>query len=663
MRRMRRLGVLPAASCVVGGLLVAWLLARGAALEDRSSAPVSPNREPVPSQPEPEVDLRAPPHSPFPPWTTAALWSEPVQDFQSQPPRPQTLRPFAPGTLEGSVSARTPEGALLPPQSGAISFTIGNGNGGFGEEIEFHRGRWTLELPERADWTRLEIADVIVAGVHVAIESPREYRRPLPVGGIEIQVTLPRLMSLRVVDAESGANLEAVEVVLPREFPLDDALHPGMERDARVLLRSVRSPVELPQSLFDARSWGHVLGGQRELRVGAEGYAWADVSLDLLRGGERVVGLRRAATLEVTLLGSSRDLQAELRVRESADLPLLASEPAGGDGALRITGLPPGRLSAGVEIGFLWNDPLVLGSVEVQLVAGATTAIAIALDAPPPVDRAPASGLILIPVAWDVDHPRPTLVLLDTALDGGTGFIDVDGRAVPSPRAGHRAYRWSHPGLQFGRYELRLYRPRGSMVFEVGPGGASDVLFVLPPPVELLVRLVEAGTALDIRTDELQWHPEIPDGVKGWSTDTLEFDAGSGLYRARVPAAPIVLTCWTMEFEAFQRQLDSAAIAGVVTIELQPASGIAVALRDGDAPVAFPESWWSKPVAEGDSGGEVGLSRMDRFLREYQVSAPGVYQLELPTIDGYRADPPLRIEVRAGEFTRVDVALRRGPGG
>jgi len=267
-----------------------------------------------------------------------------------------------------------------------------------------------------------------------------------------------------------------------------------------------------------------------------------------------------------------------------------------------------------------------------------------------------------LPTAWEQARPSVHLVLLDTALDGGHGFVELELRPAPSPRAGHAAFQWSHAGLQLGRYELRVHRPLGSMVFEVAPGGVRDVLFVLPPPAQLLVRLVQAGTANDVRTDGLHWRPIWPDGVTHGAMDALEFDERLGLHRGRAPAARILLGLSDFEYVSFQRELDLTLDPGELTIEVTRASGLRVALRDGDVPIAFPEDWWGEPVADGEPAADVGVSAPSAFLREYQVSAPGSYVLELPRIDGYLAVPPLRVDVRAGEFTRLDVQLQRGTG-
>jgi hypothetical protein len=647
---------LAAALCLAGVLIVVWLLSRRTAPAVAAPAPVGPTLEQPDSAHVPETDLRGPAKqlSPFPPWKTAALWTAPVQNFGSQP---SPSGPLAPGTLSGRVVAYGPDGGLLPPSSGAMELTFW-GSFGSSEEVGFAEGRWSLNAEGRT-WERLEITRVRIGEQYAAIESPREIFGWPPNGKLDVTVTLPRVSTLRVIDVQSGVELDGIEIVRAREFPLSHVLHPGASRDGRVLVRGARSPVELPQSLFGQPPPRNAM----ELRIGADGYAWAEASLDVYRGGERAMGLRRAGTLEVTLLGGSPDQQAELRLRGVEDYPLLAAEPAPRAGTVRIAGLCPGHLRVSVEVGPHWRDPVVLGSAEAELAAGATTAVTIALDPMPSPERAEASGWILVPTAWELDRMRAHLEPLGPSLDSETGWFDIACDRVPSPRAGYTAFRWSRPGLPLGRYELSLFEPPGSMVFDVVPGGVRDVLFVLPQPVELLVRLVEAGTAVDIRTDDLRWHPRMPDEVKGWALQGMEFDAETGLYRSLAPAAPILLQCWTVAYESFQREYDLALVTGVVTVELRPASGLAVALRDGDAPVAFPEAWWSRPVAEGGDGSEAGLTSGDKFLRQFQVSAPGTYVLELPAIDGYQAPPPLRVDVRAGEFTRVDVELRRAIGG
>src|SRR5690606_21606355 len=117
-------------------------------------------------------------------------------------------------------------------------------------------------------------------------ESPKARVPFLLADELDVVLRAPRRNVLRVIDAETGAPIRAVCV---RKVYGSPGAHPGIETECA--FPPGPSPVD-----FDARP---ALLSTGRLHVGAEGYVWQMVKLDLEAGGERLVALERGADLVV----------------------------------------------------------------------------------------------------------------------------------------------------------------------------------------------------------------------------------------------------------------------------------------------------------------------------------------------------------------------------
>lgn len=132
---------------------------------------------------------------------------------------------------------------------------------------------------------------------------------------VQIEVRLRWLAPtlLRVVDADTGADLREVQVVKTNNWERENDQHPGEVDPTQVRVEHAASPFEL-----QAVSGPFGVELQETLHVRAPGYAWARFQLDFTTGGEHRLDLQRRAELEVTLInyesdgGNSAEANAEI---------------------------------------------------------------------------------------------------------------------------------------------------------------------------------------------------------------------------------------------------------------------------------------------------------------------------------------------------------------
>jgi hypothetical protein len=402
--------------------------------------------------------------------------------------------------------------------------------------------------------------------------------------------------------------------------------------------------------------------GGAQFLVGAEGYAWDLVQIDRKSGGERVIALERGADLALDVRGVDPKAGACLRLRaagsESGESPLFEVRLRS-DGPLELLGILAGKYRAVAEIGPHWRSPVVLGEVPLELRAGERTEAVLELTQAPALELASASGTVYVPEAWKATTStlQLSLELLDTPLGGKEAHRTLGCTKTNSAREGFGAYFWTDKGLQVGRYELSVFKPQFSFVFEVPSGGRTGIELTVPPPIELLVHVVDDITGQPEDAGQLNWHPTWPEGVSGGGLAAAD-RTGPGEFRIRAPAAEVELMLWVWKYQPYSGRVDLGS--GIVehTVRLQKGCGFELSMLDGETPIAFPGDWFPK-IESVYGNGRATLSQFGNFERKTMVSEPGTYALEMPQIPGYEPIPKQTIEVAAGQFADHVVALVR----
>jgi len=513
-------------------------------------------------------------------------------------------------------------------------------------------GEWRIALPERSKLFGFEVGEAWVEGRVVTIEDPTDVLPPDFTDEVLVFVRMPRQTMLRVVATESGADLNGVTLVA--RHMLDRGVEfPGSSLPEDQTVRDLRSPIDVSPlaAKFD-------VFGVARLLVGAEGRAWTPIELDLRAGGERTVSLPRGGDLLVRVRGVDRASRSQLRLRRERGEPPIALATLAKDDDLDFRGLAPGELAVTVEVGDWFKTPLVLGRAKAEVVADQVATVELVLDPPPISERARIAGVAYFAQEWPKTPTALSLVLLDTPLEGFDDRRSLTLAPIESARDGYRAFRWSLDAAQVGRYELLSYEPSFSIVIEAPRGGRDDFEFVVPPPVDLYVEVLDDATGLAVVTDKLHWNPRRPEGVSGGMLQSAVRAPDGGGYIVSAPLGEVDLTLWSDEYLPHNETVDTSRGLRRHTIRLRRGCGVLLSFVDDETAVAIPEDWHGTLRAVEGAGVE-SLTRLGQFERTIMVTEPGVYSIRPPKLAGYLQPPEQRIEIFAGEYTKHVVKLER----
>lgn len=588
---------------------------------------------------------------------------------------PEHIEP-APELLRGSVVLLDAAGAVVPRPNGTLKLISWreNARGGYGTHVDTPvvDGEWSVPLERFEGASHLGIDKAELDSEPAIIDSPAD-KLALPLSGpLEIRARTYPSSILHVVDASTGQDLSGISLLEASRWPREDDIHPGMDPRKRVLGRELTSPIDLVEVL--PRQKRH---GNRTLLVGATGHAWTSTEVDFRKGGVRHVELEPGGELEIQLVGHDPSSGSTLRFRpenRQQSRPIL-NVPLDGDDLVLLKGMGEGSLDASVEIGDWFENPVVLGRATVTVRAGALSRASIQLVPPPQASWARLEGRVFLPKEWGIERarsgisplragmlPRIMLKLMGTPLEGFDDRQMLDLRVVePSTRAGMEELHWVHDRVQVGRYELGLHEPSYSIVIEVPPEGLRNVVLEVPPPVELLVEVLDKSTGEPIETDALKWNSKRPVGVSGGSLEPAELDPDTGLLRILAPATETELMLWDWGYKPFSETVDLRPGPRRHTIRLEQAPQMEITLVDEGTAVPFPQSSHSRPTAVEGSEGRVTLSSTGSFKWVFQVSEPGTYVFEPPPIAGYAPLPEQRIDVELGKVTQHVIELERRP--
>lgn len=552
--------------------------------------------------------------------------------------------------LHGRLILVEADGSERTDVDGELTILAWDEEMGVHHDTPVEAGRWRITLAKRAAIVAVEFGEARVEGRVVKIEDPLGRLPPNPVGEVLVHVSMPHPAILRVVAAESGADLSGV-MLLKRWGSRGE--HPGPDPRPDETLLGLNSPIDVSAYSTKLEAFGSA-----RLLVGAAGRVWTPVELDLRAGGERVVSLARGGGLLIRVRGVDRSSGAELRLRGAGGVEPIAAVALRSDRDIELSGLLPGELSVSGEIGDWFDSPLVLGAAKAEVVVGALTEVDLTLEPPPRAEVAPIAGVAYIAEEWPKPPKSLFLDLLDTPLERFDPRHSLVLSAQNSDRAGYRAFRWSLDAAQVGRYELGMYDPPYSIAFELPRGGRTDFEFVLGPPVELYVRVLDDVSGEPAVVDELNWNPHRPVGVSGGSLESAKHAPDGVGFLVNAPLGEVDLMLWSQDYQPYNETVDTSHGVREHTIRLARACGVLLSFVDDETPVSIPEDWYGN-LTRIDGEGRQSLTHSGRFERKMMVTEPGLYSLEPPKFAGYLQPPEQRIEIVAGQFTKHAVKLER----
>lgn len=568
--------------------------------------------------------------------------------------------------LAGTVVVEELDGSLTYDASGSLNLVLWEENSGSHHEVDVTDGKWRLEARLEEDGTysytdgkresnqaigRVGV-DEFDDEVRAAVRMDRKQEVMLGELAVVVEVRRVGSLQLSVVDALTGAGLREVSVVAESRWGDGIVEHPGDGRDMEDLVVAEDSPVSIQPGTELAES------GQVSVLVGAPGYAWKKVELDLASGGERKVQLERGGDLVVHFDRALERRDAELRLTSEERGHPIAMVNARGAGPFTFKGLPPGSYDVAVELGEWWSDQLALASDSVVIEAGGSATVTLVIEEAPVLTRAPFSGILIVPQAYGVTEPTLLAELAGVSLDGGDGYERARGDQLRKLEGTSNAWSFDFGKLQTGTYELRCYGVEYQVKLELGPEGATNYRFEIPEPVQVCVTVRDVDTGEPADIDALYWHYEPPGGWSGGMSQSATREPGQSDFCFTVPPGSIGLSHGGEDYVHASETFEAFPGARF-TLELRRAGEAVLRLIDGETKLPWPENDYGageRLDAEGNLG-----SRSHRHGGLWFKTAPGRYRVEVPHVAGFADHEPVELDLVAGERTELEIELVRLP--
>jgi len=303
-----------------------------------------------------------------------------------------------------------------------------------------------------------------------------EFGRREEVHGTVLLARWPALVTLRARSA--AAELDEFCVLTSAEVQGDTSTYPWSRWRP---LRKSPWVFELPYpgSKSGFRSWrnGAELLDSPVLFVGAQGYAWQRIELDLDES-ERMVVLQPGGELRVRLgAGLSPGPSIWLRLRQEGAERTAPHCELELQHEAKLLGLPAGVFTVAAELGARVGGR-ELARAEVRIVAGATSEVL--LSAGEDLRPVRIEGTLELSHGWRLDDFE-LVIRVDGAPDAdGPATLTIPRKRTTVDFAGSPLRRW-RAELVPGRYVAVLAAANYAEVFEVTPATRTVSLLVPPP--------------------------------------------------------------------------------------------------------------------------------------------------------------------------------------
>lgn len=544
-------------------------------------------------------------------------------------------------------------------------------------DVVIEGGAWTAHLDPGAEYA---VEDVRIRGVrgaamngvlHVSSDSPN------------VRVSLQRRGNLRVVDADSGADVNQVTIVQPvsrRELELG---RPPMGPREGLFSVPCDSPVAFPDSEETAVYW-----------VGAPGYEWKRIVIgaDQL---EATCRIRRCGSIEVRVPGhSSSSRLAVMLVRRSQETKrdVIAIEEVVGS-KLMLNNIPAGEhaIYLGSQVGRIASGSSLLASraggvdwgvgQEVIVTAGEHRIV----EFSSPLPWGPKAGGLRLrvegasPLGWDSERDARVLEIRRAGAADSTaaqaGPLALGRHDGTKYREDSRGFDWEIDGLSPGNYKVTLLPCGLSSRFSVSEGEVTGLRLSLDDVATVSAHVRSVDESQSLPELFLDWRPLGVSGSTAWSGASAEpVDNQPPEFR---------FACMPGQVECMLLSRGGAAVTR--EIQLQPGhqevflgyehvelSYVDVELYANHQPVVVPIEWYGK-IEVVDSAGQpvdCSYSRRGRNVGRYglswdsnearlKVSGCGSCTIQFPELDDFVNPGAIRVFLEPGNVVSLRVELQR----
>lgn len=598
--------------------------------------------------------------------------------------------------LSGTITVKDEFGGLHTSESGSFDFILWSGTSGLHKAVEVVEGEWSTEVPPDVE---LGVTDVRLGG-RVGVFDAEKKRMPIPDNGfLSLEVRWPPETRLRVLAADMGADLRNIELVSGLGFKKKWDNHPGAYTHRNIIFEDASSPITLGKTNKELHSIGY---GKKTYFARSPGYAWGPVRVDVHRGGEYILKLHPCGELGVSVVGLDPGARPVLRLRRASEetsfeiaenlpesvrdqLPVsvldelaksIPEDPYAGwdhspafeqiltsDRPMVVDSLAEGRYLVTAEIGNSFHEPLILGKEEVEILSRQRSNVVLRLTAAPERISVPLKGILIMPLAWELDEFFLRVGLLDTPLGHTPKRRFFQSNNLSRMEGREDVYRWNAGKVQPGNYKIWVEPPNYVTTIEVGSEGDTNAVINVPPPALVSVRVVEAATGKDADVDDISWHVKMPSKVTSCSLETVIKNPRTDLFDFKAPTGEIVVHVLSAEYNIPDHGGTPVSVvpgSNFHTLEVERSFGFILVLKDGDKIVPYDWEWdITLTLLADDNFVGVQCEGPHPEGRRFTSSVPGLYLFKMPHIPGYKQVGDQKVEVKAGEFVRHEIQLER----
>jgi len=465
----------------------------------------------------------------------------------------------------------------------------------------------------------------------------------------EAQPAAPASSILHVLDDATGEELDRVQLEYGVGYPSPTLATPG--RTSMRTSWSGSSPVDL-EPLAETL---HLDEGM--LRVGAVGYAWQHLVVHPDSPTELTVRLKPGANLFVDIVfpehpetltaeGAHWNLHIVAMDDPVAPRSLNLSALASDEDRYVLEGFVPGRYRA--EVHFTRPDQnQILASWAADLTLNETARILLYLDEPEELVRAPLTITVKDSSGW-LPKDQPLLLFCTSEFDDERSYI------LDHPQPFEGMPQFEDPAVLVGAYSAALIsEPEGQPPsvfvtnFELEPDGL-DILWQLPKPIELTLKIVEVETGQPLGFKSLAWGSDQSDSslpqyvIRQSSTKVLTED------QIMVVPGPTFFALGDREYGILNPTQEITASMTELTLEATRGIPVPLVLDTGGRAIdeAFIDFLFEAIDIDGPSG--VVFDDSDAPALSLIAYGTGTYTLRLDATDHIEAAGPFELTVEEG---------------
>ena len=542
-------------------------------------------------------------------------------------------------------------GTQFPAENGTLELRVTGPGLDRVQEVPISSGAWSLVVPERA---QLQFTGALI-GERRAVVSPASAVTATDGARFELIGEWTSQTVLQARSRETGEILCDLTLLRIPDWMRNSRPHPGAQVPSDQSWTAECSPIPLS-------SEGANSGVSVPYHVHSPGYAWGRILVDTTTGGECEILLDPGGQLDLAFEGGWDRPGATLRLREVGELQPYAEVPVSGETML-IQGILPGDYQVSVETGSWAQNPLVLGSTEITILASETNPILLPVATLEDEERVTFAGSVFVPAEWYLDEFQLRLRPVDPGRN-----ISEETQHIPSLEMTATEtslgviYEWEAEPVEPGNFGMLILPVGYGINVNVPIDGLFDAQISLPPPMPVEITTVIKGTEEPAYPALIRWTPTREAGVPGAGASSVFPITGTNVYQFDAPIGGVILSCSDSAYRPASRQLNvSLNGPNQFVFELEPAHGASLSLFDGDTPVPWDIGWHAHLTPmEGTTGQVVTRGRIGIEYR-ILVSNPGWYTLSFPEIPGFLPVPDQEIEIFDGEISPIEIPLFREP--